>query len=275
MEFLDYAEVVFESGNILSAKMLKETYRYPRDFLKIFHNKFCDGIIAGLDFETRNDAVYLTAGIVKLNEKFYILSKDVNFEEWLKSQKLQSQEYLIVLTAEDVPIDLRSGISNQTRLTFKIQTKKPNHSLILGKYKFRSDVGIKLPSLNDSQDPFEKFYQASYLQLIETEYSHPRGGLTYHPLIFRAIQSYLEKKSPLSPYDFSLLLEIQNHGIVAESTLKSYIAMNKKIENMSREELFRELTNCIKMPYKPVIQYESSPKQNNGEIRSRRQSKLI
>ena len=280
MEFRDYTEIVFESGNVLSAKMLEETYRYPRDFLKVFHNKFCNGIVAGLDFETRDNDVYLTSGIVKMNGRFFILSEDVNLDEWFKSQNLESQaDYCLFLNYEDVLEGLNFGISSQSRLTLQIKNRQSSNSLLLGKYRCRSDVGILLPSLNSSRDPFEEFVQPSFLQLLDAEYAHPRGGLTYHPLIFRAIQNYLEQKFPLSPYDFTLLTEIQNHGIVAKSTLKSYIAVNQKIssisDQMTNEEFFQMLVKCVQIPYKPMAQYESISKQNSDEIRLRRQSKLI
>ena len=57
--------------------MLEETYRYPREFLHLDHAGYGEGIIAGLDFETREGSVYLTAGLVKMGGSYFILPQAV------------------------------------------------------------------------------------------------------------------------------------------------------------------------------------------------------
>ena len=285
MGFRDYTEIIFEAGDILSVQMLEETYRYPREFLHLTHNNYCNGIICGLDFITKADGVYLTAGMVKINGKYYTLLQDVNMDEWLKQYKpsLKGQvEYCLCVTYEDILTDndkLR-GIKSYSRVTLKAEQKKPDNSLLLCKYKFRKDAGISLPILceDGSEEPFEDFFRAGLLQLLECEYSHPMGKSTYHPLIFRAVQSYLEKKYPLSPYDFNLLMELQNRGIVAIKSLITYVAANKEISltshNMTREKLLREVAECIQKPYVPAI-YTGTPSAINEPKKNKRQSKLI
>ncbi|MBQ7551522.1 MAG: hypothetical protein IJT04_08355, partial [Bacteroidales bacterium] len=109
-------------------------------------------------------------------------------------------------------------------------------------------------NLKEKGNPFEDFFRSGLLYLLDVPYAHPQGGTTYHPLVFRAIRDYLEQKTPLSPYDFTLLSAIQNHGIVAEYTLKSYVATSGKknsspVEMTTREELFRATTECLQEPY--------------------------
>lgn len=270
MKFRDYTEIVFEAGDILSADMLAETYRYPRDLLHLFSAAHGDGIISGLDFVTDHGDVYLTAGIVKMDRKYYVLAEAVNMEEWLRQHRpsLQSSvEYCLCLRSEDALSagNRPCGIKTRSRMTLRAETERAPHTLLLGKYKFLQETKITLPSVcrDDAGDPFDDFFRRGLLQLLESDYAHAQGGTTYHPLIFRALREYLERKSPLSPYDFTLLTEIQNHGIVAIASLMAYIAATKKSSlpssDMPRENLFREVVACVKTPYAPIVYRETPP----------------
>lgn len=285
MKFRDYTEIVFEAGNILSVQMLEETYRYPREFLNRFYADYCNGIVNGLDFITKDDGVYLTAGMVKIGEKYYILPQDVNMDKWLKQYKpalRPSVEYSLFMANEDILTakDKACGIKSHSRVTLRAEREMPNGALLLAKYKFRPDSRITLPSLqlDNSEKPFDEFFQSGLLQLLECEYAHSRGKTTYHPLLFRAIQDYLKQKFPLSPYDFSLLMELQNHGIVAITSLITYIAVNKKNSpvstNMTREKLFRELTECVQMPYTSAVYHVTESTQDSNK-KTKRHTKLI
>lgn len=284
MSFRDYTEIIFAGGEILSAQMLEETYRYPREFLHIYHAAASDGIVAGLDFQVEHGDVHLTPGIVKMDGKYYILPESVPMDAWIRQRQTPLQpsvEYFLCLVAEDVRTSEEAvgGISSRSRLTLQAERAKSDHALLLGKYKYRPDVKISLPKLKpESKEPFAEFAQASFLQLLDCEYAHRQGGTTYHPLIFRAIQSYLEQKAVLSPYDFSLLQEVQNHGIVAVSTLQAYVAASRKVSaaslQMTRENLFKALAQCVQESYSPVA-YPAPPPAEEQVVRAKRQSKLI
>lgn len=271
MNFRDYNEIVFEPGSLLTAEMLEETYRYPRDFLHFSYASYGDGIIAGLDFVSTDDGLLLTSGIVKLHERYFILPENLNLDEWLKnvSQPLQeSAIYCLFLECNEVinSDDMERGIARRSQLVLKIGRDKPNGSLLLAKHKIRRDSKFTLPkfNLNDEQ-PFNVFFQPGFLQIIETEYSHAQGGTTYHPLLFRAIKDFLEQKTLLSPYDFNLLMEIQNRGYVSLSSLISYIAATKKFppqKNLNREKLFKAVTDCVQIPYLPPKASDENSKEN-------------
>ena len=280
MDFRDYTEIVFAGGDILSAQMLEETYRYPREFLHVYHAASGDGIIAGLDFLTKSDGVYLTAGIVKRAGRYYILPQDVNMDEWVKQQKPPLQpaiEYFLYMVDEAAEVS-DGDIASCSRLTLKAERSKRDHALLLAKYKYRPDLSIRLPALKEGSagKTVEEFTQASFLQLLDCAYAHPQGEATYHPLLFRAIRSCLEKKELLSPYDFSLLLEIQNHGIAAISTLEAYVAVNKKAASspMTREKLFHAVIECAQMIYQPAVSHEPTPEQTRSS-KERIKNKLI
>ena len=280
MKFRDYTEIIFEVGEILSVQMLEETYRYPREFLNLTYKNYCNGILSGLDFVCRDDGVYLTSGIVKFDGRYFILPQDINIDDWLKKNKLlNGVEYYLCIVINESD-EKGCGIKIRHQAELKATRDKINNSIILAKYKHRSDIGISLPKLkmNDSENPFEDFFSSGLLQLLECEYSHQQGETTYHPLVFKAMQSYLEKKFPLSPYDFSLLTELQNHILIAMSSLRTYISVNKKnflsSENMTREKLFREVTECIKIPYTLPVYSDVSEEQDDSK-KIKRHSKLI
>lgn len=287
MNFRDNIEVTFIPGDILSAQMLEETYRYPREFLHLLHEGHSDGIISGLDFVSDNNGVCLTAGIVKHRSKYYILPSYVNLDEWLKRYEpplQESVEYFLELVSEEVsePSDLYPSIKSAKRLILKAEREKNADSIILGKYKIRSDKGICLPTLqSDTKKPFDEFTRPGLFQILYCEYAHSSGETTYHPLVFRAIKQYLEKKSALSPYEFTLLSEIQNHGIIAISTLRSYVSINKKVplselKTLTREKLFQEVVECVQKPYIPMVYVEGQTiAAQQDENKRARHSKLI
>ena len=278
MNFRDYSEIIFTAGDVLSAEMLEETYRYPREFLHVCHAGCPDGIVAGLDFIEKEDGVYLTAGIVKLDGKYYILPEDMGMDACLQQQKVPLQssvEYLLCLVSEDVPEPVGTGIRSRSRLVLQPEKERPARALLLGKYKYRPDAQIRIPKIHPrDKAPFEEFTQASFLQILDCEYAHRQGETTYHPLLFRAVQSYLEQKDSLSPYDFTLLCELQNHGVASFATLQTYIAANRKDSPASleptREKLFEELTKCLQIPYHPAV-YQAAPvvEEKRGEIKPR------
>lgn len=275
MNFRDYTEIIFEAGNLLSAEMLEETYRYPRDFLHLNYASFGDGIITGLDFVPTDDGLLLTSGIVKLRGQYFILPQDLNLDKWLKNISKTLTEtvfYCLFLECNEVTNfdDKERGIARRSQLLLKIERDerdKPKDSLLLAKYKHRGDSKLVLPKikLNDAKNPFSEFFQLGLLQILENEYSHPQGGTTYHPLLFRAIGKFLEQKSLLSPYDFNLLLEIQNRGLVSISSLKAYITATKKTsppKDLNREELFKAVVDCVQTPYKLTRVSIEDSKQN-------------
>lgn len=282
MNFRDYSEIIFTAGDVLSAEMLEETYRYPREFLHVCHAGCPDGIVAGLDFIEKEDGVYLTAGIVKLDGKYYILPGNMGLDAWLQQQKapLQSSvEYLLCLVPEDVPEPVGTGIRSRSRLVLQPEKERPARALLLGRYKYRPDAQIRLPKLHPrNKDPFEEFTQASFLQILDCEYAHSQGETTYHPLLFRAVQSYLEQKDSLSPYDFMLLCELQNHGAASLSTMRAYIAIHQKGSTASlevtRERLFAELTKCVQMPYRPAV-FQEVPTEEERRMKIKHVNKLV
>ena len=283
MNFRDYSEIIFTAGDVLSAEMLEETYRYPREFLHACHAGCPDGIVAGLDFIEKEDGVYLTAGIVKLDGKYYILPEDMGMDACLQQQKVPLQssvEYLLCLVSEDVPEPVGTGIRSRSRLVLQPEKERPARALLLGKYKYRPDAQIRIPKLHPrNKTPFEEFTQASFLQILDCEYAHRQGETTYHPLLFRAMQSFLEQKKTLSPYDFSLLTALQNNGIVALRTLLSYVGASQEEPTaslqMNREKLFHEVTVCLTKPYQPAVYHEAPVAEAQEVRRLTRRNKLI
>ena len=271
-------DVVFEAGNVLSAQMLEETYRYPREFLHISHASCCDGIITGLDYISRDGDVYLTAGIVKWNGKYHILPQDENLDVWLKVQNLSSGIPYHLCLVQDAEEHSGCGIASKTQMTLRALPKKPELSLSLGVFRF--DMGkLSLPKIKmNAKEPFEEFWQTSRLRLLDAAYAHPQGETTFHPLLFRAICTYLEHKWAPSPYDFSLLIELQNHGIASLASLKTYVAVHNgslsSMSRMSREELFRAVVQCAAMPYRPIEKQQVASEQI-AEAKPKFHSKLI
>ena len=264
MEFRNYAELAFKDGDLLTVPMLEETYRYPREFLHLAHAKLADGIVAGLDFEEREGSVFLTAGLVKAGGRYYALPQAENLDRWLVEHKPGDnayREYWLYLSVSELPLSAaaEASFTTRSRLTLQLAAQVPERALRLGRWKYRQGEKLRLPCLRQGgADPFAEFTDLVHLQLLDADYAHPQGETTFHPLVFRAVRCYLEEKKSLSPYDFSLLQEIQNCGTVSLSALKAYVAAVKRkpcssVKPAARSDLFAAVIECLQEVYNPII----------------------
>ena len=64
---------LFKKGSILKKEMLENLKNFPRDFSEIYYKDYGNGIIPGCDISIDSFDIIISRGIIKQNNKLYIL----------------------------------------------------------------------------------------------------------------------------------------------------------------------------------------------------------
>ena len=238
-------ELRFERRSILTAAQLRAIEKFPREFLRLTFADFGDGILSGLDFVTRGKEIFLTAGVVKLGEKFF-LADETNLSTLIDGCD-EGKRYRLVL-----------GVPQRTAtegvITEKISLEvKPLDETSDGADFGRFKAGIvKLPDIN-AEDLFDEFTRrGSRLNLLHVPQT-VRGGTTFHPTIFRAILSRLQHKENPSPADVALMLRLADGEPLSWPALKIFVECKSVTWlDASPEEIFQSVIAAVDAVQKTV-----------------------
>lgn len=247
----------FKSRTLLTGEMLETIYKFPKEILKFHYADFGDGIISGLDFQKNGDEIFLTEGIVKLGEKFFIsetgkINLSELFREFRENRTQKGRElYSFALCL--LPNENKKNVEFE-RLEIKIIPKKTfsdnkNAVLFLGTFN-EEGFDLYLPECQtDSKKFYEEFTdERNNFSILEIPYSR-LGGTTFHPYIFAAIKKILQHKTKKTSADFIFLMQIEQDGVTSLEVIKTYIEANseKKIADMStRKEILKNLAVALK-----------------------------
>ena len=239
---LNRNELHFERRSILTAAQLRAIEKFPREILRLKYLDFGNGIISGVDFVQREDKVFITEGIVKIGNYFY-LADEINLSD-LAKDTLDGINYQFVLTEPQ-----RTSSENVTAEKIFLEVKLAENPAELEFGKFTAGLGINLPNL-DTEDLFKEFTAQSQLNLLNVPYS-VRGGTTFHPYVFRAILHKLTPKKNPTPADTSLMIHLANFGVASIPALKIYVESNgEKWRDDSRENIFQSVLDAVKADWK-------------------------
>jgi len=237
-------ELRFERRSILTAAQLRAIEKFPREFLRLMFLDFGDGIISGLDFIERDDEIFLTEGLVKLNNNFFF-AQTTNLSK-LMAGLTEGKRYKIVLGTPQ-----RTAAENviTEKISLEVRELKESGGLEFG--RFRAGL-VRLPEFN-AEDLFAEFTKASRLNLLNVPYS-TRGGATFHPLIFKAILSRLQRKENPAPADFALMIQLADFGIVSLNALKVFVECKDVTwRGGSQEEILQTVLAAIDKDWEIIL----------------------
>ena len=241
---LSRKELRFERRSILTATQLREIEKFPREFLRLMFLDFGDGIISGLDFIERDGEIFLTEGLVKLGKNFFF-AQEINLSG-LMAGLTEGKLYKIVLGTPQ-----RTAAENviTEKISLEVRELKESGGLEFGRFK----AGLThLPEL-DAEDLFAEFTKASRLNLLNVPYS-TRGGATFHPLIFRAILSRLQRKEKPAPADGALMIQLADFGIVSLNALKVFVECKGVAwRDDSREEILQAVLAAVDKDWEIIL----------------------
>lgn len=237
-------ELRFERRSILTAAQLRAIEKFPREFLRLTFADFGDGILSGLDFVTRGKEIFLTAGVVKLGEKFF-LADEINLSTLIKNLP-DGRKYRFVLGAASRTAT--EGVINE-KISLEV---KPLDETSDGADFGRFKAGlVNLPDIN-AQDLYKEFTRDSRLNLLHVPQA-VRGGTTFHPTIFRAILSRLQRKENPSPADVALMLRLADGEPLSLPALKIFVECKSVTwRDASPEEIFKSVIAAVDAVQEPV-----------------------
>lgn len=242
---LNRTELHFKHFSILRSEQLQTLERFPREFLQTIFADFGDGILSGLDFVKRDEKIFLTAGLVKLGEKFFFADK-VNLST-LMTEKPQGKRYRFVLGTPQ-RTTTNGVITEKISLEVK-PLEEPFVGMEFGRFKAKF---VDLPSPN-AEDLFDEFTEDDRLNLLHVPQAI-RSGTTFHPLIFRAILSLLERKEKPSPADMALMIQLANSEAVSLPALKIFVKCTTvEWRDGSPEEIFKSVIEAVKVVHETSL----------------------
>lgn len=250
MEFRS-AELQFNRGDILTREVLQELADAPKEIFSLFCGMQSDGILVGLDFRQEDEDIWLTAGILQLNNRFYVLPKDKNLSKYIRehAQGEDKQFYYLCLREEE-----RHCGDSMVEHILKLDLDDGVTGLCLGICSGLQPGRIKLPKidLRNRENPFCEFMRrGAYFDLRCIHYAY-HGGATFHPYFFRAVRQYLAEKEYKNSWDIAVYVELLNHPVLSRELMCAYISeAHISPDTSNREHLFENFVKALVMVKKP------------------------
>ena len=228
----------FPHKAVLTRGMLQELYDYPREFFRLMYNDFSDGIICGLKYFHKDGALYLSAGIFRLEGALYFLPQNFNLSALAEKNNLKvDQEYAITF----------KKISRDSEQCVKEIALEPTFSagggVTLGEFIFLNE--FELPELASGSNPFENIFQRNTFNLLEVP-AASRGTATFHSQLFKLVKEFLSTKKNRTPFDYAILVQLQSNETIPIETIREYISAEKgSCKFTSRRDLFKAFCDTL------------------------------
>ena len=244
-----YRELQFPNLAVLTSAMLEELYAYPRDLLRLQYQGFSDGILFGLNYEERQNEIWLTAGTLLWQGAFYFLHQDLNLSQLKQEANLlndgiyQFQLRKVAATKEEVCIT-----QHKLQLSITVEETQIADCFPLGTFPTAALASLRFPNTLNEFKTLRNFFD-----LLAVPYAALKEA-TFHPQVFRVVKSYLEQKERRTVFDYALLIHLQSHGILPMETMRCYIKEVEVIEEpMNRQKLFITFLECLQKPAPCVV----------------------
>ena len=241
-------QLSFSHRALLTTKMLTELYVYPRELTRLQYHDYADGIITGIDYELRDDHLWLTQGILLWNGELYCLGCDLDITSMIKSKNCRTDGWYNIELRKTAFRQEEPCITEES-LILDFTPEKHDDAFSIG--RFSTSCGyFKIP---DNIDDCHSKNVPSFLNLLDVYYAAPKEA-TFHPLIFRVIKKFLIEKKDRTVIDTSILINLQSHNVLSLETLRWYIMVekNKDVSSFSRKDLLDLFIDALKESKQPV-----------------------
>ncbi len=275
---LTKTEMRFPHKALLTAVMLEEMYEYPREIVRLNYRDQSDGIISGLEYVIRNGELILTEGLLKFEGEIYMLSSAVNISELAEKCGLMSSGIY------DINLSRAMGIKRDVCLTEErleirfLDVERENvgaGGFTLGTIHYTGRDRFTLPALSDGENAFEHFFEPSRVDVTKVLVS-ARTQATFHPLIFRAVEKFLETKPDKTFMDCALLVTLQTVGSISVETLKAYVfAEGGSSKTNDRLKLLKEFFDCLMRSKLKMLRAENSREEYTMPSKKKSSGRMI
>ncbi|ATP42411.1 DNA and RNA helicase [Solibacillus sp. R5-41] len=215
----------FLKGRILKREMLENIRDYSRDFLDLYFQDYSNGIIAGVNVVVSETMLVITQGIVKYNNRIYMLLTDHK----LPYQATGKELMLKIRFAEEVnELDFTTFT---TDIVLDDLMEPTHNELELGRFKLKPGSSLRSAHI-DFSDFATEYNTVNY---IHCQYAGIHKS-TYHPIILQYFAQELLKNRPSNAYDIAFALECLNQDRVQRDVIDFYVSNRLGLE-------YQEYTN--------------------------------
>lgn len=224
----------FKRGQILDSELLKNLRDTPYDFFLLTYSAYSTGIITGIECYINNNKIIITPGIVKFNDFYYRIPKEI-------TKEIPSYDGDYILKIKFFPkklVDLEKYYDYSLEII--LDTIKVNHEneIELARIKRREGAIIR---------NFDNFLRIDQEFNIISEITKPQSsisGITLSNKILKAFARNILEKKQTEPIDECVCLNIINYTFNRKA-LDMYIfkKLGVNSSNFTNYELYKALTN--------------------------------
>ena len=238
---LFHKQAEFASGSVLTKEMLELLETYPKKFLQLYFESYCEGVLCGLDYKIQEGDLWLTPGILWWQKKIWTSSTAINISAFLRKCHLEEGTLGIVQWRPEQEIT-QKGVTVH-RLSLDIQYNLTKESpLEVGRFLWRDHRSIKVP--NNWDELIESTERGYYFNICHAFQAFP-GHATFVQLIFKYMKEVLRQKEGHTPLESAILVQLQNQGRVSLDTLYTYIGRNTAIGSCDNKLPLEELLQAV------------------------------
>lgn len=240
----------FGKGRILKKEMLECLRDYPKDFLDIYFKEYSNGIISGADVVVGENAVTVTRGIVKHNNRLYLLAKDYElFYNYTNREVLIKIKFLDETETGDFKC-------YSTIIFIDDNTEVGNDELELGRFK----LGEKARLRSKYTDFFDFITEFNTINIINVEYAGLKES-TLNPSVLKSFSKVLLESGSENINDFAFAMQSLNTRLVGKEAIICYLSKRLGVE-------FKEYSNMEIYKYLcQIVKEVKSGKKKNAEIK--------
>lgn len=238
-----YKEPQFEKKRLLRIEMLELLKDYPRDYLKICYQGYCDGVLSGCRLSWDNGQITIAPGILYHGEHLYFMRQPCTVE----CEAEDKVRYLKVQFLAEVQ---ESGVvEGNTRIILNDQA--PDSSCELELCRFRLQEGARLRDTHESFEDFAtKFDTINLIYAPFADESEP----TINPLIMKQYAKEILESRSGDTYDAAFAMNVlSNRGMVPAECISAYVKVKTGRDAKGNETIYQCLGEILRM-------------QRNGEV---------
>ena len=224
---------VFEAGKILKIEMLEELRDYTRDYLDILYKDYTDGIIKGCTITIDDSNIYVSDGIIKYNNKIYIL------KEIEKFSYVSNNIYIMLKVRFKEAIEEEGFIIHSSELVLDENLNLAINEMDICMFKLREGARLR----NEHIDFTDLSTEFDTVNIIHSIYAG-RGESTIAPIITRYFGRELFNTNIDNPLDISFaLMCMQSTEPISREVIMDFI--RSKIDIADRYFSNMEIYNYL------------------------------
>lgn len=210
---------IFNTGRILKVEMLEELRDYPRDILNVYLNDYSDGIIAGIDLLSGEQAVTVTRGLVKCNGRTHIIAQDIRLPWPVDGGAAMIK---MKFSAEETQEDFRI---RRVRLLIDDTCALGPDELELGRFTLAPGARLRA----EYRDLYDLSTEHNTLNIINAPYADA-GESTLHPRILKYFARAAFQHRSDDPCDAAFVMHCLNQTRVSRELITRYVARRRGID---------------------------------------------